>query len=160
MSTVPLELNPALDPRALAAQYIEKKRLQIRAFLAPESAEAAHQYLEELPWGLAYNDGTHVEQLHAHMVADLGEREAAEIMAGIRERARRQYQFLYGFYPILTAYFSPQVARHRIFKFFELINSRPAIDLIREVTGLADIRWADGAGDVVQARTLPESAYR
>lgn len=143
MSTVPLELNPALDVSALAEAYVPKKRLQIRDFLTPESASAAHEYLEELRWGLAYNEGSQVVQLHAHMLDQLGDREAAQIMAGIHERARRQYQFVYAFYPILTAYFSPQVARHRIFQFYELLNSERVMETIRTVTGLTDIRWAD-----------------
>jgi Rps23 Pro-64 3,4-dihydroxylase Tpa1-like proline 4-hydroxylase len=144
VSTVPLELNPLLNVAALRKDYAPKKRLQVRNFLTEESAEAAHRYLEELPWGLVYNDGPNVHQLHAHMLAQLQEREAAQIMAGIRERARDQYQFLYSFYPVLTAYFSPQVTRHRIFEFFELINSEPVIDAVRAITGLPDIRWADG----------------
>lgn len=144
MSTTQLQINPALDSRKLAAEYQKKNRLQLRNFLADDSAKALHDFLHELPWGLAYNEGSHVVQLHAHMVAELGQDQANRIMAGIRERARVQYQFLYAFYPILTAYFSPQVARHRVFQFFELINSPNTLDLIRNVTGLPQIRWADG----------------
>ena len=161
---MPLELNPALDFAALARDYGRKKRLQIRNFLTTESAETAYADLEELPWGLAYNDGASVKQLHADVLAALGEREAMDIMAGIRERARDQYQFLYAFYPILTAYFSPGVARHGIFRFFELINSEPVIDAIREVTGLEQIRWADGQatwykpGHFLKAHTDVEAA--
>lgn len=144
MSATQLEINPALEPRALAAEYKKKKRLQLRNFLTDQSAQALHEYLHELPWGLAYNEGTNVVQLHAHMVAELGQQEAARIMAGIQARARVQYQFLYAFYPVLTAYFSPQVKRHRVFRFFELINSEPVLETVRTVTGLSNIRWADG----------------
>jgi SM-20-related protein len=144
VSTTQLEINPALDSRALAADYEKKNRLQLRNFLTPDSAQALHTYLHELPWGLAYNEGANVVQLHAHMVAQLGQQEAARIMAGIQERARVQYQFLYAFYPILTAYFSPQVKRHKVFGFYELINSEPVLETIRTVTGLPNIQWADG----------------
>jgi hypothetical protein len=146
VSTVPLELNPALDVASLAKDYGRKKRLQVRNFLTDESARTTYADLEELPWGLAYNDGPHVEQLHADALARLGDREAAQIMAGIRERARDQYQFLYAFYPILSAYFSPGIARHGIFRFFELLNTEPVLDTIRRITGLDQIRWADGQG--------------
>jgi SM-20-related protein len=141
-----MELNPELDFAALARDYGRKKRLQVRNFLTTEAAETAYADLEQLPWGLAYNDGPSVTQLHADALARLDEREAIQIMNGIRERARDQYQFLYAFYPILTAYFSPAVARHGIFRFFELLNSEPAIDAIRKITGLDQVRWADGQG--------------
>lgn len=161
---VAIELNPALDVAALASAYAPDKRIQVRNFLTPVAAQSVHSALQELPWGQAYNDGPNVVQLHAHALAQLGEREAAEIMAGIRERARHQYQFLYGFYPILTAYFSPQVARHRIFQFYEFINSAPVIEAIRTITGLPEIRWADGQatwfkpGEFLRAHTDQEHA--
>ena len=139
-----LTLNPDLDPAALRQAYSLRNRIQIRDFLSAESARTTYEDLLALPWGLAYNIGPEVVQLHAHMLEQLDDRRAAEIMRGIRERARTQYQFLYSFYPILTAYFSPQVQRHGIFNFYELINSEPVLDMVREVTGLSGIRWADG----------------
>jgi hypothetical protein len=74
VSTVPLELNPALDVASLAKDYGRKKRLQIRNFLTEQSAQTAYSDLQDLPWGLAYNDGPHVEQLHAEALARLGDR--------------------------------------------------------------------------------------
>lgn len=138
-----LSVNPDLDVAALSDAYRPNRRIQIRQFMTAESAEKCHADLEALPWGMAYRDGANVVQLHAHMLAQLGPREAAQIMAGIHERARHQYQFLYAFYPILTAYFSPQVVRHGIFDFYELLNSPPVLETIRAVTGLDDIRWCD-----------------
>lgn len=159
MSTPELALNPSLDPDELALRYRQAGRIQIRDFLAEDGAGAMLTALEDLPWGLAYNEETRVVQLHADAVARLDNREAAEIMAGIRERARNQYQFLYSFYPILTAYFSPAVERRSIFDLFEFINSEPVLSLIREVTGLKHINWADGqatwfkAGHFLKAHT-------
>lgn len=142
----PLSTNPALDVAELAERYAVKKRIQIRNFLSGESAEKAHAALEALPWGMVYNEGPRAVQIHAHELAQLSERDAVPIMAGIRERARTEYQYLYAFYPILTAYFSPQVARHAIFSLFELMNSEEVIATIRKITGLDQIRWADGQG--------------
>ena len=139
-----LSLNPSLDVAGLAKRYREKGRIQIKDFLAPESAQAVLAELQSLPWGLAYNDGDRVVQLHADELERLGNREAAEIMAGIRERARRDYQFLYAFYPVLTAYFSPAIERRPIFQFYEFMNGDAVLSLIRQVTGLPGINWADG----------------
>jgi SM-20-related protein len=139
-----LLVNPSLDAAGLARDYRQAQRIQIRDVLTPDSADAVHRALQDLPWGLAYNDGPQVVQMSAEAVAQLDNREAAEIMAGIRQRARNGYQFLYAFYPILSAYFSPEAPRQRIFDFYELINSEPMLALVREVTGLPQIRWADG----------------
>lgn len=138
-----LALNPNLDVPALTAAYGQRQRIQIRDFLEPPSARAAREELEKLPWGLAYRDGGRVVELYADAVARLDNREAARIMDAIREQARNDYQFLYAYYPILTAYFSPNLPTQPIFNLYEFINSEPVLNLVREVTGLKRIAWAD-----------------
>lgn len=144
VAVVAIHINPSLNVSDLAARYAPKKRVQIPEFLAQGSAAQAHAHLGELPWGLAYNEGSRVVQLSPDRVASLQDAEAAAIMSGIRERARMEYQFLYAFFPLLTAYFSPSSPRFGIFDVYEFINSPQTLNLIREVTGLSNIRWADG----------------
>ena len=138
-----IRLNPALDSAALARDYAIAKRLQVREFLEPDSANAVYDALRELPWGLAYHDGPTVHKLGPDQVAGLDGREAARIMAGIQERARAQYQFLYAFFPMLTTYTSSASPRFKIFDFFEFINTAPLLDFVRRLTGLDQIQWAD-----------------
>ena len=159
-----MQLNPALDATALAADYAVRKRLQVRQFLEPESAGILRETLEELPWGLVYNDGPTVNQLSPDRVAGMDGDEARRVMAGIQERARAQYQYLYAYFPLLTAYFSPNSPHFRIFEFYEFINSRPVLDFIRGLTGLDQIRWGDGQatwykpGHFLKAHTDEEAA--
>jgi SM-20-related protein len=141
---VSVRLNSALDPHALAARYMEKRRIQIHNFLDPAAAQKVHADLHQLPWAMAYNDGDNVVQLSAERLAQLSNDDAAAMMSGIRDRARGQYQFLYSFFPILNAYFSPDAPRFAIFDFYEFLNSEPVLDVVRKVSGLADIKWADG----------------
>lgn len=159
-----IELNPSLNPDQLAAEYKGRRRMQIRGFLTEQSARAVHDELQQLPWGLAYNDGANVVQMAPDRVAELDPREAARIMAGIQQRARSDYQFLYAFFPLLTAYFAPNSTRFGIFDFFEFINSPATLAFVRKVTGLANIRWADGQatwykpGHFLKAHTDEESS--
>jgi SM-20-related protein len=141
---VTFQLNPSLDAEALAAEYAPKRRMQIREFLTEASARKLYDDLHELPWGLVYNEGEKVVQLAPDRVAGLDPRQASEIMAGIQQRARSEYQFLYAYFPLLTAYFSPASPSFRLFEFYEFINSPGTLDLVRRVTGLENIRWADG----------------
>jgi SM-20-related protein len=141
---VSVKLNPALDPEALATAYRTRRRLQIHDFLDPPAARKVHADLHELPWAMAFNESDNeVVQLSAERLAQLAPEEAARMMAGIRERARTKYQFIYSFFPILNAYFSPDAPRFGIFDFYEFINSEPVLEFIRKVTGLVDIQWAD-----------------
>lgn len=138
-----LALNPTLDIPLLTDAYRQRDRLQIRDFLEAPSAQLAWEELAKLPWGLAYRDGFRVVELYAAAVEQLDQREAAKIMEAIREQARTSYQFFYAYYPILTAYFSPEVRRQPVFDLYEMINSPAVLDLVRDVTGQPDIRWAD-----------------
>ena len=146
-----LELNPALDAQHLASAYRAKHRLQIRDLLTEASAEAVLRAIEGAPWGLAFNDGSEVVQLDGNALANLSREQAAQMMAGIHERARSEYQFLYAYYPLLTAYFTPGIERMPIFDTFEFINSAPFLQFIRRVTGLDAIRWADGQATMFRA---------
>jgi len=78
--------------------------------------------------------------------------------------ARREYQFLYAYFPLLTAYFSPNSPRFGLFDFYEFINAPETLEFVGKVTGLSDIRWADGQatwykpGHFLKAHTDEEAA--
>jgi Rps23 Pro-64 3,4-dihydroxylase Tpa1-like proline 4-hydroxylase len=93
---------------------------------------------------MVYNDGATVHQLSPDRLAGMDPREASAIMAGIHERARGQYQYLYAFFPTLGAYLAENSPRFRVFEFFEFLNSEPVLQFVRRLTGLDQIRWADG----------------
>lgn len=159
-----VELNPSLDPEALAAEYGKKKRMQIRGFLAEQSAKAVYEELQQLPWGLAYNERSNVVQMSPDQVAALQPPEAARIMAAIQQRSRSEYQFLYAYFPILKAYFTRNSPWFGIYDFYEFLNRPDTLALLRKVTGLENIRWADGQatwfkpGHFLKAHTDEEAA--
>ena len=138
-----LKLNPALQHETLTRDYGVKKRLQIRDFLDPVSAQEVYESLDELPWGMIYNDGPVSHQLSPEQVAAMDDQEADRITTGIQERAPTQFQFLYAFYPVHHAYLLPDSPRYGIFDFFEFLNSPAVLDFVRGLTGIDRIRWAD-----------------
>ena len=138
-----IKLNATLQHAALTRDYGIKQRLQISEFLDPASAHEVRESLDELPWGMIFNDGAAVHQLSPEQVAGMDDREADKIAAGIQERAQTQFQFLYAFYPILHAYILPTSPRYKIFDFFEFLNSSAVLDFVRRLTGIDQIRWAD-----------------
>jgi SM-20-related protein len=141
---LPLSVNAALDIPALADRYRLANRLQIREFLAPASAKEVLGELQRLPWGLRYNDGSRIVTTRAEALARLNRDEAARVMTGINERARAGYQFLYGVYPLSTAYFAPTMERLPIHRLYEFINSECMLEIVREVSGQPNLVWADG----------------
>ncbi|MEO8176820.1 MAG: hypothetical protein ABI626_09195, partial [Sphingomicrobium sp.] len=105
-----IRLNPALDEAALGRTLVDHRRLQVRDFLVGEDAERIHGLLaRETPWWTAFNDGERVAQMSPEFAARVTLEQVAEIRDGIHQRAQRQYQFLYDYYPLFAHYFMPEI---------------------------------------------------
>lgn len=137
-------INSALDVNELARDYAVRRRLQIRDFLAEESAERIFHHLSaETPWGVAFNNGEKVIQLSAAQASQLTVEQQRTLGEGINERARKGYQFFYHYYPMLDAYFVPGYPHLPLFDVLEFINGEPFLEFVRSLTGFKNIRWAD-----------------
>lgn len=139
-----LAIAPDHDPASLAAAYRERGRLQIRSFLADESARDIEGLLkDETPWGLCFNQGDNVAGLRAADVAGLTREKRGQITQAVAAGAREGFQFFYRYYPLFTDYFDASRPHVPLFRVFEFINSAPFIGFMRDVTGHQDIQWAD-----------------
>lgn len=141
-----LALNPGLDRVALAAQFARESRLQIRNVLQIEAARELREImLRGTEWGFAWQageDGPHAAR--AKQFAAMQPPERAKLGQSVAQAARRgDYAFTYARYPILDAYqerWHPD-SPHDIL--FEHINDEPFLELVRDVTGIAELIKAD-----------------
>lgn len=137
-------LNPSLDSTALAGAYRTRKRLQIPDILTAPEAERLHQCLtRETPWGVVYNEGGQVVQVMADRLRSLPQPEAARLVSGAIARARSGFQFLYHFYPMLSAYREGRDPGLYLHSVLERINGEPFLAFIRQVTGINTLVRAD-----------------
>lgn len=140
-----ISINPAHDPAALARAYAAGGgRMQIRDFLVREHADRIHHILRhETPWWLAFNDGPKVHQLPPEYLARLTQPQLNQILAGIQQRARAGYQYLYQFNPMIAHYFDPALPKDPILCVMEFLNAPATLDYFRTLTGCPDIQWID-----------------
>ncbi len=141
-----LELNPALDPAALGAQFAAEGWLQIQNVLTPRSAVEIQTILAEAtPWGLAWQagpDGPHL--IRSEEFRKLPSVERSAIMAKLEAVGGDSYAFLYHSYPLVSAYlerWNPGSPHERL---LEELNSPAFLDLLRHVSGVDEIVKADG----------------
>jgi Rps23 Pro-64 3,4-dihydroxylase Tpa1-like proline 4-hydroxylase len=141
-----LDINPELDRKALAARFAAARRVQIRDVLTVEAAENLHRILrEKTPWGLAWQaaeDGPHnvPEPELRQLPPDRARRIQQQLMSAA---AGREYAFAYGQYPMVHAFLEQWAPAGPHEALVELINDQPFLDLVREVTGLAELCKAD-----------------
>lgn len=145
-STQILELNPDLDRAALAKVFAEQKRLQIKNVLTDESARRITQLLvNETPWGLSWragDEGPVKLRKEQAMAMTAGDHQAI----GQKLNASMQgpdFAFLYSQYQMYDACqdgWSASIAHDQLLRD---LNSTIFLDLIREVTELPSIQWAD-----------------
>ncbi|MDV3458046.1 2OG-Fe(II) oxygenase family protein [Sphingomonas sp. HF-S4] len=153
-----IRINPAHDPDVLKLAFQADRRMQIRDFFIAEDAERIHGLLSsETPWWLAYNVGSEVRQLPPDYLASLSQAELNQILGGIQERARTQYQFLYQFYPMVSNYFTPTAPKLGILAAYEFLNSPASLDFFRALTGRPDIRWADAQATLYRSGNFLKS---
>lgn len=140
------DLNPALDAAALARQFQQERRLQIRDLLTTESATNLHHALaRETPWGLAWRAGD--EGPENIQRGRLSQTSRDELIRRQRKLfgavGGTEYGFVYSQYPMLTALkegWNPDGPHDAI---VELINDEPFLNFIRQVTGIPSLIKAD-----------------
>ena len=142
-----LQLNTDLDREALSTQFAALGRLQIRDVLTEASAVRLRRLLaEETPWGLAWQAGeaAPAQLVRAEQLRDMPAEDRASFAAGVAASAGEGYAFAYHSYPLVTAYlerWNPGSPQDRL---LEELNSPALLQLVREVTGIAEIVKMDG----------------
>jgi SM-20-related protein len=148
METIPLfQLNPAIDRTRAARDFAANQRVQIGDFLTPEAAQTIHRVLSrETPWGLAWRagaDGPH--GLRRQDVAALGPERSQALMQKVAEAMHgRDYAFIYAQYQLLTANVERWGEHEALELLMEHINDEPLMEMVRAVTGIPQLKKADG----------------
>lgn len=141
-----LDLNPALDVPALAAAFARDRRVQVRDVLTDASARTLHHIAaHETPWGLSWQAGSQgPEDLREAQLAAMpaAERQARG-QATLAAMARAEYAFAFASYPLVEAYRGKWAPGGPHDMLLEYLNHRPVMDLVRAITGLADLVKAD-----------------
>lgn len=145
------KLNPALKPGVLSRKYAKNGRLQVRDIFTGETAQEIHERLNKVDYWLAYNEGKDVHQLQPHDLRALSREQAMQIQQHVYSRAASGYQYLYNYFPLFAAYFSSKMPDMPLFPVYEFINSKPFLEFARKLTGLDNIRWADGQATLYRA---------
>lgn len=141
-----LVLNPALDRAALAAIFARDGRVQIRDVLTAQSAAAVLELLRnQTPWGLSWqagDDGPH--KLRQPAAAALTGADWQQIYGKLgAAQAQGAFAFIYAQYQAYDAHRDGWSAGPRHDRLVTDLNSPEILGMVRDVTALPQISWAD-----------------
>lgn len=146
-----MQINSSLAIEALAAELAQTRRLQVRDFLAPDTADEIYELLaQRTPWSLVFNVGDRVEQLSPQTLSRMPAEQIERILGEAVERAQTQYQFVYAACPVVGNYFSSD-PKPAVASVFEFLNSPQALDWFRTLTGRTDVQWIDAQATLYQS---------
>lgn len=143
-----LELNTQIDRTTLAPRFGRDGRVQVPDVLSPASAERLRALLQQAtPWQLVWQAGEDgaVETIDTRKLAPADAQAKAAQASAATDAAMRsgQYAFRFASYPLLTAYLEGWDRGGPHEAIIEGMNSPDMLDLVREVTGIAELTKAD-----------------
>lgn len=142
---ISFDLDPGIDREALRRAYAERRRVTIDPFLAGEAAEALRAHLlERSGWRLAVQaGGSRFVEIEAKALEAMSpaQREALERAAAPSEPSG----FRYLFDQIVAVGNRPEIREpdSPLGRFAAFLSSDPVLDLVREISGAADIAFAE-----------------
>jgi Rps23 Pro-64 3,4-dihydroxylase Tpa1-like proline 4-hydroxylase len=140
---VQLQLNPQLNRALIREIFLRQGRVHIPDILTAESAAGLYSCLStQTPWQLSLNVGQrHVDLAHEQLM--LMPPDKRELMTRtMLEQSRHGFQYVFDNYPLYDLYLSGR-RDHPLLGMHEFLNSMQFLQFVREVTGLAQIAFAD-----------------
>jgi SM-20-related protein len=140
------KINDRIDRIALAAEFARMGRVQVQNALAEQTASGLASMLQhQTNWGVAWQAGSQGPNYQdaAGVQAQIPDSLEAIQSATFGALRGTDYGFQFASYPMLKAYlerWNPDGIQDYV---FEHINDVPFMDLIRQVTGMSDIKKAD-----------------
>ena len=142
--TLDIQLNPDLDTVLYRDIFQRHERVHIPAILTLESAERILELLRnEVPWQAHFNDGAKTYDLHRDQLAVLPDDKKALIVERLQHNARSNFQYLFLNYSISDAVEQQSNPSVKLNAFQDFVNSSELLDLIRAITRMEEIRFAD-----------------
>lgn len=137
-------LHPDLHPERLRNLYVHSSRLHIPGFLVAEDAQRLHACLASASdWSLVFNRGEKVIELNSAHQQSLTEEQRKAINLAVGEGARSGFQYRYHTIRVPDGRSNRQRDDSLLSHFARFLSSDPVVSMVRTITGLGDIRWAD-----------------
>lgn len=137
-------LNPRLEPRSVAREFADRRRIHIPDFLAGDDAgRLAQHLLAREDWKLAINQGEKLFELDRHAQAALSNERLEQLELAVNAAARRGFQFRFETIRVPDALEERRDRPDPLHDFARFLCSDAVLNFFREVTGVPEISFVD-----------------
>ncbi|WP_288016096.1 2OG-Fe(II) oxygenase [Blastomonas sp.] len=137
-------LNPALKPSHLRQTFKRLGRVRIRGFLADDAARMLHHLLRDRSdWLQVINSGELLYELSRDVRSHMEPTRAAALDQAVNAGARNGFQFRYESIRVPDDAVARMASPDPLAAFATFMSSPEVIGLLRDITGIRGIRFAD-----------------
>lgn len=137
-----------LPPAAVAAAvrgFVARGHVRLRGIYPAATADALHRHLaQELEWWRAVNQGERTWDLGPASIAAMAGGGDAPLLAAVHEGAREGFQFLFDTVRVSEEPRERAARALLLDRLIDALNRPESLELLRRITGLADVRRVDG----------------
>lgn len=144
MADVIFTLAPRPDLAKLSATFAAAGRVEIRDLLAPGQAKHLRAQLNErTDWRLVLNAGERVYEIPRAGIEAMTAEQKGELDERLANTARHGFQYRYETIRVHDRQAAGDTA-DLLAGFVAFMSSRPVLDLVARITGIAELDFADG----------------
>lgn len=148
----PVRVNQALDKEVIRRTFSRSGRVHIQGFFEPSVAQAIYEALSQrTPWQLCFNSGPRHVDIGVDGFESLSLEDREKLVTAIHHGARRGFQYFYAAFPLYDLYAAGLHRDHYLMRVYEFLNSEVFLEFVRDITGTADIEFADAQATLYQA---------
>ncbi|MBM0170935.1 2OG-Fe(II) oxygenase [Altererythrobacter sp. C41] len=141
------DFHPAPSPGQIAEAahaFARNGRIRIPDFLQHGAAEALHAFLQAAPWWRTFNQGERTWDLGPESIEVLTPEQASQLEQAIHEGARKGFQYVYETVRVSEQSSERSERGFPVDRLLEAMNTAPALEMWRELTGDPDVGLVDG----------------
>lgn len=147
MTQLAFTLNPAIDEAAAAAAYRTDGHVRLPALLAPAQAEALHDQLRTRDdWRMVLNSADKVIELGRTDRAELTDEQRTALDTAVYANARSGFQYRFETLRVPDDAAARAASTDPLCSFAHWLSHGPARALLRRITGVTTIDFADAQG--------------
>lgn len=141
------QINPALNPSALAAVFAEQGYISIPEFLDGDgAAELRAALVARQDWHWAIHANGNVYDVPPETRAAMTDAQKAELEQRINNEAREKFQFRFSSVRVPDPIADRNPETDILHAYAEFMRSDPAMNFLQAVTGRSAIKFADAQG--------------